>query len=298
MRSPSVAIIVPMLNERSVVATVDALVPQRVGKARPEIIVVGRDDNCYVRRRPEVTFIETERPVFAGAARNIGAQSTGAELLLFADSDVAPSSGGAQRLVNWLGAQDCAVSAAVAIRRQGYWAMATNVAMLHEFLDTAPAGTRPYLASFAFGVRHSTFDRVHGFDPALRSAQDIDFFIRLRAAGAALVFDPTTRVRHVQAIASFSAVFRKFRTYGGNSIRVRLRHPDTFQTPRAMRDPRLLRLGGPAIAAWVTLRVFGRSPALARYLHAAPVVYASKLAWCVGAANALESDRTARASSP
>ena len=285
MRHPrTTAIIIPTLNEASITATVDAVLAQSATGPAPEVIVVGRDDAGRIRARDGVRFVETARPVYPGEARNLGAAATDAEHLLFLDSDVVPAQGCIAALCRHLADHDCFASGAVHLRPAPYWPLATNIAMLHEYLDHWPAAPRPYLASLAFGVRHAAFDRTGGFEPTLRSAEDLDLFVRARRLGYELHFEPAARVSHTQAIGSFGALYRKFRTYGAYSGLVRRRHRAELGGDGWLRRPGLLRLGAPAIAAAVTMRVFLRSPALLRFGHTAPVVFVSKLAWCLGAA--------------
>jgi hypothetical protein len=75
---------------------------------------------------------------------------------------------------------------------------------------------------------------------------------------------------------------------GHNAVRVRLRYADEFGTPGGARHAWWWRLFSPVIAAGVTAGVYAKRP-LRRYWSSLPVVYATKVIYCFGAARAIDS---------
>ena len=93
---------------------------------------------------------------------------------------------------------------------------------------------------------------------------------------------------HAPARTAWSDVVRHWRNLGHNAIRVRLRYAELLNTPSGARNAWWWRLLSPAIAARVTAGVYVKRP-LRAYWSSLPVVYASKLIYCFGAARAIDS---------
>jgi hypothetical protein len=83
-------------------------------------------------------------------------------------------------------------------------------------------------------------------------------------------------------------VARHWRNLGHNAVRVRLRYADEFGTPAGARHAWWWRWLSPVIAAGVTAGVYAKRP-LRRYWSSLPVVYATKVIYCFGAARAIDS---------
>ncbi|MFN8424603.1 MAG: hypothetical protein U0470_14905, partial [Anaerolineae bacterium] len=67
-------------------------------------------------------------------------------------------------------------------------------------------------------------------------------------------------------------------------VGVRRRHPDAFGSATWLYRPLALYLLAPAIAAAATARLYGPGRPGRRHPLTLPAVYATKLAWCLGAA--------------
>ena len=105
----------------------------------------------------------------------------------------------------------------------------------------------------------------------------------MRLAGYALQFEPGAVVRHSPARTQWSDVVRHWRSLGYSAIRVRQRYADELETPGIAHSALWLRLLSPLIAARITFGIYA-NPIFWRYLLALPVVYATKIIYCFGAA--------------
>jgi hypothetical protein len=110
----------------------------------------------------------------------------------------------------------------------------------------------------------------------------------MRLAGYTLLFDPAAVIRHAPARLRWSDVVRHWRNLGYSAIRVRHRYPAEFGTPIFARYALLLRLLSPLVAARVTFGIY-INPIFWRFLIYLPVVYVTKIIYCFGAAESIES---------
>jgi len=111
--------------------------------------------------------------------------------------------------------------------------------------------------------------------------------LRARRMGFALRFCPDVRVWHRSQRTTPRAVIAKAGRAGGFSIVNRHRHRDLLPSTPLLRNRWSLLLSSPLIALGVTLLAFARHRGAWRRAHTAPVIFAAKLAWCLGAARRL-----------
>jgi cellulose synthase/poly-beta-1,6-N-acetylglucosamine synthase-like glycosyltransferase len=161
--------------------------------------------------------------------------------------------------------------------------------MFHEFVPALPAGARFLLPTLNLSLRRGVFESVGGMDESFpgAAAEDADWTIRIRRAGYRLWFDPAAVVAHSPARTAWADVVRHWRNLGHNAIRVRLRYAEAFGTPAGARRAAWWRWLSPLIAARVTAGVYGKRP-LWPHWPSLPVVYATKVLYCLGAAAAID----------
>ena len=289
-----ISVIIPTLNEPTLVRALAALAAQT--RKADEIIVIGKyaEENCA--RFPEVRYIDTGFPVWPSAARNQGIREASGDILAFTDSDCIPSIDWLQRLEEAHAKGVPVVGGGVLLGGSNYLAQSDNISMFHEFLTTRNCGNRPYIPTLNLSIRRVVIETVGGMDETLRTAEDMDWSIRMRRAGFALFFAPSAQVAHAPDRTRWADVVRHWQVTGFNSIRVRIRYSQEFYTPRIALHPIFFRLLSPIIALHVTIKIF-LSPASWRYLLGFPIVYATKVIYCLAAARALENPMTFSTSS-
>lgn len=283
-----ISLIIPSLNAPTLGRALAALQAQTWPP--DEVLVVGRDEAGVLAHFPHVDFIDTNVPVCAARARNLGMEQAQREVFLFLDADCIPEPDWVARHAQCHEAGELVVGGGVALQGSNYWAQSDNISMFHEFVPQHPPGYRAFLPTLNLSVHRSAVEQVGGMDESFpgAAAEDTDWTIRLRQAGYRLYFAPQAVVRHAPARTTWADVVRHWRNLGHNAIRVRHRYPEEFGTPRFARRSRWLRLLSPLIAARVTLGIY-RRPLFWRYWQSVPVVYATKIIYCLGAADAVDS---------
>jgi glycosyltransferase involved in cell wall biosynthesis len=157
------------------------------------------DATAQVARDAGVTVIATQGPVGAGAARNLGAAATDADLLLFVDADVAVHPDAIDRMcaaftepeiVAVFGSYDDAPPDVSVVSRY------RNL-LHHHVHQTAPAEAHTFWTGLG-AVRRHAFEEVGGFDPAFDFLEDVDLGLRLHAAGGRLRLDSAIQGKHLK----------------------------------------------------------------------------------------------------
>jgi len=279
------SVIIPNLDSPFVDRTVDAVFAQ-AGAAPAEVLVVGLDRPGRLRGDARVRLVETEGPRLPGAARNIGVANArpDTDVFVFTDADCVPEPGWLAAHLARHAAGETVVGGAVLYDADNYWTLADNLSMFHECDAALPPGPRPYLPTLNLSVRRAAFDAAGPLDPGLPRGEDLDWTIRLARAGHRPYFDPAARVWHRPARTTMRAMLDHWYESGRWMPGVRRRHPDVFGRTTWWYRPWIVWLLAPGIAAAATLRLFGPGRPGARHPGTLPAVYATKLAWCWGAA--------------
>ncbi len=254
---------------------------------RPEAVVVvdsGRDEAVVAaaRRFADVRVVRGERPLLAGAARNLGAEHTRTPFLAFIDADCVADPG-------WL-------DAAAAAIRDGAQIVGGAVVDLHpwhpiaaadnllQFVDSSPhrpAGSASHLPSCSLALRRADFDVLGRFREDIPVGEDVELVAHaVRAWGARVRFAPAMQVRHTGR-RSLPAFWRHQQTFG--FMRGRLGHMLSPWQRRACAHLGLV----PAVMAhryWYIARRSARYRALSlvRVLILSPLLAFGLLAYALG----------------
>ncbi|MEM9775014.1 MAG: glycosyltransferase [Chloroflexota bacterium] len=282
------SVIVPTLNNLSLVKALEAVSIQQTIMP-DEVVVVGLFAEDLMSIFPAVKFVDTEVPVCAAKARNLGMENASGDIFIFTDSDCIPEKDWVERHKLGQESGKKVLGGGIQINDPNYWARSDNVSMFHEFANTSAAGNRFLLPTLNISVHRSVWEAVGGMDESFPGAagEDSDWTIRIRQAGYELNFDPSIQVRHAPDRVTRKDVYRHWYNSGYNNIRVRLRHQAEYQMPAFTRKPAQLRLLSPLIALFITARLFSESSFL-RYWSTLPVVYATKIVYCWAAAKSIE----------
>lgn len=175
----------------------------------------------------------TAAPSGPGAARNLGAATTSAQLLAFLDSDVELRPGWLERLSGHFAHPDVIAVAPRIVSRP-----ATGLVDVLErdlcALDLGDAsgdvkrgGLLTYLPSTVLLLRRSAFDAVGGFDASLAIGEDVDLIWRLHGRGTAR-YDADEVAQHGPR-TSLRASLRRRWDYGTSAGPLDRRHPGALR---------------------------------------------------------------------
>jgi hypothetical protein len=163
-------------------------------------------------RRPDETIVQRE-PAAAGpaVARNLGAAGTGADVLVFVDSDVEVGPG-ALAAIECQFAEDPGLIAVFGAydddpRHPGLTSRYRN--LLHHHVHSGAAGEAETFWAGLGAIRREAFEAAGGFDAERfpqPSIEDIELGARLRRGGARIVLDPSIRGRHLKSWTPWSMV--------------------------------------------------------------------------------------------
>jgi glycosyl transferase family 21 len=156
-------------------------------------------------RTPDELVVQRE-PVGVGpaSARNAGALSVGADVLVFIDSDVEVHADALARIEHHFAA-DSALGAVFGAyddspAASGLTSRFRN--LLHHHVHASSPGEAQTFWAGLGAVRRADFEAVGGFDAErfpLASVEDIELGMRLRERGAGILLDPAIRGTHLKA---------------------------------------------------------------------------------------------------
>ena len=271
--------------------TLRALAGQEPPPGGLEIVVVddGSTDETpqtcerLAREMANLRYVSAGANHGLSAARNLGTATALGEFLLFTDDDCIPEPDWALRMTETLRTEPM-VAGAVGTADDNYLELCHNIAQIYGFMPCQRAGPVALMAGGNMGFSRTVLEEVDGFRAELRCAEDMDFALRAREHGYRPYFNPAAVVVHLPGRTTLRSIFAYSASHAASTVHLRNAHRASLRTPFFLRSPVLLLAASPAIALAVTLRAYLSAGALARRFTTAPVVYALKVAWCVGAA--------------
>ncbi|MBN1181955.1 MAG: glycosyltransferase [Bacteroidales bacterium] len=284
-----ISIIIPNLHSPIIDQTLDSLINQNISIPY-EIIVVGQDKFGSVESYNDarIKFIKTAEPTPPAIARNMGADSSTGDYLVFTDSDcVAADDFLAMHLEANNGNPFRMIGGAVSIDNdQNYWTLSDNIATFHEILSHTEPGKRDILPSLNLSLSKKLWTELDGFDPNYPKAagEDADFSYRARMMNSEVVFTPNAVITHLHKRDNLNSILKHAYTFGEYSIKIDPKYKADKSLPVfIIKSPSLLRALSPILALGVILKIIFIEKLPFRFWHTLPVVKLAKIAWCFGA---------------
>jgi GT2 family glycosyltransferase len=240
-----VSVIIPAQNAAGCIGgCVAALRSQRYDGGAIQILVVDDgscDGTAAAARSAGAEVIALERPRGAAAARNAGAASARAELLLFTDADCEPAPDWVERMVAPF--RDAGVIGAKGVyrtRQRSLTARFVQSEYESRYSRMRRWGSLDFVDTYAAAYLKTLFERAGGFDEAFPGAnvEDQEFSFRYsRLSGRiALAEDAVVYHRHADSPWKY---WRKKMRIGFWKARVLRRHPDKWirdaHTPQSLK---------------------------------------------------------------
>jgi len=178
-----------------------------------------------------------------------------------------------------------AVAGGVDVPPGAYWATAYNYSGFSEWLSSRPSGPRAALPTMNLSLRRSVAQTAGPVREDLPRVYDFEWTLRMTRGGARLFFDAEARASHAPPGVTPGLLWRTWYANGSCSQAIRREYRELIYYPRLFDHPGLVRLLAPAIATASTARVLGRDPGAPRLWSVAPMVWLTRLAWCLGASD-------------
>lgn len=285
MISETISVIIPAARMARLPQILDALVQQQVETAVLETWIVCNEDD-QERISPleaNVHLLPVAPTANAPERRNAGMAAASGNIFLFLDDDCVPTPGLIQRHLHWQRQGHPVVGGAVTFPPRPYLQLADNVSAFHDLLPFTPAGLRPYLVTANMSVKRCVVDDVGNMRSDLARADDLEWTARFRAHGYSLYFDPQAVVLHLPPRHTWRALWHHWVSDAPDTIRVRLAWSAMLRTPSLAFHRAIFLWGMPFVALWATQRTFNHRQTWQQYWHTLPIVYLTKMAWCLSA---------------
>lgn len=278
--APPISIIVPNLDSPLVATTLESTLRQRAELTDCEVVVVGRDRPGLVPRDRSIVFVETEQAIGPGEARNRGVDAARGEILLFTDADCTPAADWIQRMCAALHDYPV-VGGSVRFSLSGNrWAVGDNIASFHELLGDRPAASNSGpVGTLNLGIHRAAWQQVGTFDQELVTSEDFDWYLRARAEGLDVRFEPKAVVEHADVRQSRSDVEGHATWYGTHFLQFCAKHPGVFATGPTWSSRRALAATVHVKSILAALGIYARHPMLRSAARAFPAVVIFKTAW-------------------
>jgi len=285
---PQISIIIPNLHSPIVDRTLESIFAQDIDLAF-EVIVVGMDKHNLVNNYPDVQFIQTDKPIGAAEARNIGISHAKGDWRLFIDSDCIAQPGWMQSFAEAFSDGWRVIGGGVITPLEPFWLLVYNLSMFYGELATQKQKVRKFMPTLNLAVHREVINTVGGMNEELLRGQDIDWTSRMTLAGYQILFKPDAAVEHIPERKDFKTLREYVRQSGYYMIRVRQEYPEIFHTPTILRKPLAWRILSPFVAGFITMKIFFQSKEVRQHWRILPYVYLQKLSWCKGASESLRS---------
>jgi len=237
---PTVSVIVPCYNsEQTIRACLAAIIAQQTAVPYDVTVVDSSNDQTsqiVASEFPSVRLIHLDRRTFAGAARNIGARSTGAPFCLMIDSDCIARPDLIERVIaRHREAEYAAVGGSLRNGTTRSLSGLTGYLLeFKEFIPEAPMRLEKTVPTANVAYRREILERHGYFDEGMWLAEDVLFNWKIHKSGGRILFDPEIEVTHLnrtgwRRVLSYQVSLGKWsaeaRKRGGMPGDILLRHP-------------------------------------------------------------------------
>jgi len=181
------------------------------GFDRADVIVVddgSTDDTAALASAYKVKVITLPRSGGAAKARNIAAAQTNADILFFVDADVVVAPDVLARLFKRfiLQPEIDAVFGSYDNAPAHPHRVSKYRNLLHHFVHKSGPQFPKTFWTGCGAVRAAAFERIGGFDPAMRMMEDVDFGMRLSRAGGTIALDRELQGKHLKPWSFLSMI--------------------------------------------------------------------------------------------
>jgi glycosyltransferase involved in cell wall biosynthesis len=225
-----VAVVIPARDAaRSLPFCLTALAAEGIPGQRAELIVVddaSTDDTAKAAAAAGARVL-TAHGRGPAAARNLGAEASNADVLIFLDADTAPEPGWLDALLEPFSDPGIvAVKGRYVTRQRGVVPRFSQLEFEEKYARLERAERIDFIDTGTAAFRRDVFMTAAGFDESFpaQSAEDVELAFRLAEQGARFAFAPRARVRHVHADSLPAYLYKKAR-YGYFRVAVYQRHP-------------------------------------------------------------------------
>jgi glycosyltransferase involved in cell wall biosynthesis len=215
-----ISVIIPAFNEaRFIGETISVLEKYAEGYEDLEIIVVnnGSQDGTadVVSEYAKVKIINLTTSVTVGSARNIGVENSCGDLLVFIDADIIVTQQWWSALIAFNNSVNVLVpyitGCKVSVSQSPSWIEKNWFACLKKTSAT-------YINSGNLICTKKAFDFVDGFDPKLRTGEDVDFCMRAKTCGIAVLPDDCFFAHHEGYPKTLGDFFRREKWHGTGDL--------------------------------------------------------------------------------
>lgn len=283
-KSHRVSIIIPSYNSASFITRcLNALLSQKTDVAHEIIVVDSSTDNTpsLIRDKfPGINLIHSDKQLFPGAARNIGAKQAKGDILAFIDSDCVAQSDWVNSLVKKIDQNFVIVGGAVENATAGsVIGTADYIITFNEFLPGTPEGEVTFLPTCNFICRRDVFEEMGGFPPDWLAGEDFLFCFNASKKHK-LLFTRSVIVSHINRENFMEFLFHHY-NFGKHGAMTRNIHklPGTVFTQQPLLAPLILFARFMRIS-WRIIRWNKRL--LPQFIFTSPIIIIGVCAWSYG----------------
>lgn len=210
MNRPDVAVVIPVHNNgRDFEQCLDAVLA--CDPAPREIVVVddgsGDGSGAYAAAKG-VHVIRLDPSHGPAHARNSGVEASEAEGVLFVDADVVVPSDTVGRVADFLSAETsfCAIFGSYDDSPLAPGILSKYRNLLHHWVHQHSKQEASTFWTGCGAVRRAAFESVGGFDPSFCQIEDVEFGLRLKAAGYRIRLDKSLLCTHLKRWTAWRTV--------------------------------------------------------------------------------------------